>query len=92
MTSKCHWCGKPYTKKHNRQTYCTDKCRKEAKKEQNRNNFHRWYHKNKHKPGISQKNQLGTRPIGSHKNKNPKKEYEIIQKELHRIGLRNNTH
>ena len=85
--AKCKWCGKTYTKKHNRQTYCSDKCRKEAKKEQNRNNFHRWYHRNKNRPGIHQKNQLGTRPIGAHRHQDPNKEAEVINNEIQRIGL-----
>ena len=87
--AKCKWCGKPYTKTHNRQTYCSDKCRKEAKKEQNRNNFHKWYHKNKNRPQIKQRNQLGTRPLGQHRHPNTQKEQETIQKEIQRIGLSN---
>lgn len=85
--AKCKWCGRTFTKQHNRQEYCSKKCSKEAKKEQNRNNQHKWYHRNKNKPFIHQRNQIGTRPIGQHRHEDEQKEYETIRKEIQRIGL-----
>ena len=31
---KCKWCGKPFTKQHNRQEYCSDECFQYARQEQ----------------------------------------------------------
>ena len=84
-TRKCKWCGKPFTKTHNRQVYCTKECAKEAKKQQDTKHRLRWVHKNKQR---LYQTQLGTRSIGQHKNQDDKKEAEIVEKELQRLGLR----
>lgn len=79
--AKCQYCGKTYTKHHNRQQYCSDKCRKNAKREQDRQAWTRWFHKNK--KTLYQK-QIGTRTISQHRNPDPIKEAEIIRKEKQR--------
>ena len=83
--AKCKWCGNTFTKKHNRQVYCTKKCAKEAKKEQDQKHRLRWVNKNKE---TLYQTQLGTRTIGPHKNPNDEKEAEIVQNEIRRIGLK----
>jgi len=85
MKSKCKWCGKPYTKKHNRQTYCSEHCRNEADKEHNRNRQLRYY--KKHRKIILSKRK-GTATIGPKPNPNTQREHEIIRNEIERIGLR----
>ena len=32
--NKCKWCGKPFTKQHNKECYCSDECRINALREQ----------------------------------------------------------
>ena len=34
ITRRCKWCGKIFFKKHNRETYCSSKCKKYAHQEQ----------------------------------------------------------
>lgn len=82
--SKCKYCGKTYTKTHNRQEYCSKECRTEARKEQKRNWALTYYYKNKKR--INQ-TRIGTPTIGPHKHENDDREAEIIQKEIDRIGL-----
>jgi predicted nucleic acid-binding Zn ribbon protein len=81
---KCAYCGQVFKKKHNRQIYCSDKCRYEANKEKDRIRHIRYYHKNKNR--INQ-TKIGTRTIGSKRNPDTKRESEIIQNEIERIGL-----
>ena len=82
--SKCKWCGKHYTKTHNRQQYCSDYCRTEAKKEQDQKARLRWVNKNKQ---TLYQRQLGTRTISQHRNPDTNREQEIIQNEKQRLGL-----
>jgi predicted nucleic acid-binding Zn ribbon protein len=82
--AKCKLCGKTYTKKHNRQTYCSDECRKEAKRRQDRQAWTKWFYKNR--KTLYQK-QLGTRTIGPKPNPDTEREAEIVQNEIRRIGL-----
>ena len=79
--AKCHYCGKTYTKTHNRQTYCSNECRKKGYQEKNNNRWRKWYHKNK--KNLYQR-QLGTRTIGPKPNPDPEREAEIIRNEKER--------
>ena len=83
--AKCKYCGKTFTKTHNRQTYCSDKCRTEARREQKRNWALTYYHKNKQR--INHR-RIGTRTIGPTPNPNHNREAQIIENEIDRIGLR----
>ena len=78
---KCAYCGKEFTKHHNRQIYCSDECRKQAKREQDRKAWTRWFHKNKN---TLYQTQLGTRTIGPHKHPNTEREQEIVNNEKNR--------
>lgn len=82
--SKCAYCGKEYTKQHNRQKYCSTTCAKNAHREHKRNWAYRNYHKNKqHINNI----RIGTRTIGPTRNPDTDREAEIVQNEIERIGL-----
>jgi predicted nucleic acid-binding Zn ribbon protein len=83
--AKCAYCGKEYTKTHNRQMYCSDKCRTEARREQKRKWALKYYHKNKTRINHTK---IGTRTIGPHKHENDERETEIVQNEIKRVGLR----
>lgn len=80
--AKCSYCGKTFTKQHNRQTYCSDHCRTEARREKRRRYDYKYYHKNK---DIINQKRIGTRTIGPHRNPNETREQEIIKNEIERI-------
>lgn len=90
---KCKYCGKPFTKTHNRQMYCSDSCRRNALREQKAR------YQAKRRLRIKQKvlivdeykkyglGSYGTSANGHRKNKFSQ-EYIAIQKEMKRIGLK----
>lgn len=82
--TKCAYCGKTFTKKHNRQKYCSDKCRKYARQEKRRIYDSRYYYKNR---DIINKKRIGTRTIGPKPNPDTERETEIVRNEVERIGL-----
>lgn len=82
---KCEWCGNPFHKTHNRQMYCSKECATNAKKEQDRHHWLKWFYKNK---DHLYETQLGTRSLGPHREEDFEEEYKIIQKELKRLGLK----
>ena len=91
--TKCKYCGKPFTKTHNRQVYCSDSCRLNARREQKAR------YQAKRRLRIKQKilvvdeykkyglGSYGTSANGHRKSKFSQ-EYIAIQKEMKRIGLR----
>ena len=83
-TAKCAYCGKTFTKQHNRQTYCSETCRKHARQEKKRIYNSRYYYKNKKRILTTA---IGTRTISPHKHKDHQREAEIIKKEIDHIGL-----
>ena len=82
---KCAYCGKPFTKKHNRQKYCSKECAYQAHREKHRIRNMRYYYR--HRERIN-KTKIGTRTIGPKPNNNPEREAEILQNEIERIGLK----
>ena len=82
--AKCSYCGKPYTKTHNRQKYCSPECAENAHREHKRNWAYTNYHKNR---DHINKVRIGTRTIGPRPNPNTEREAEIVQNEIERIGL-----
>lgn len=87
----CKYCGKEFTKKHNRQVYCCKECSKKAKREQDNNSWHKWYHKNKHRLSEKTRWGLGSGTIGAKAYTDDfEKELNVIQTELNRRGLRRN--
>ena len=83
--TKCAWCGNPFHKTHNRQMYCSKECATNAKREQDRHHWLKWFYKNK---DHLYETQLGTRSLGPHREEDFEEEYKIIQKELKRLGLK----
>ena len=65
--------------------YCSKECATNAKKEQDRHHWLKWFYKNK---DHLYETQLGTRSLGPHREENFEEEYKIIQKELKRLGLK----
>ena len=84
-TVKCAYCGKPFTKHHNRQKYCSEECAYQAHREKHRIRNMRYYYR--HRERIN-KTKIGTRTIGPKPNNNPEREAEIVQNEIERIGLK----
>ena len=82
--AKCAYCGKTFTKQHNRQVYCSDQCRTEGTREKNRNRAMKHYYR--HRDKIN-KTKLGTRTIGPHKHPEDEREQTIVKNEIDRIGL-----
>jgi predicted nucleic acid-binding Zn ribbon protein len=82
--AKCAYCGKEYTKTHNRQMYCSDECRKNSRKEKRRIYDSRYYYKNRYKRNYTL---IGTRCIGPHKHPDDDREAEIVQNEIRRHQL-----
>ena len=82
--AKCAYCGKPFTKTHNRQVYCSDECRNNSRKEKRRKYNYKYYTKNKNR--IHNK-YLGTNTLAPTRNTDPEREAEIVQNEIRRIGL-----
>ena len=81
MAGKCKWCGKPFTKTHNRQMYCSNYCRKQARREQQAG-YSRTYRK-KYKGMLPDSTLygLGSGRLGSHTCHNWRKEDKKIQNE-----------
>ena len=81
ITRRCKWCGKIFFKKHNRETYCSSKCKKYAHQEQKAifaNKYRRQYHK---------KECLGTSGLSKHRRQDYNQEYQAIQKEKKRLKI-----
>lgn len=55
----CKWRGEIFTKNHNREIYCCNEHRNEARKEKNRQYRKNHYHKWKKEGTLSIKQQLG---------------------------------
>ena len=83
--TKCQYCGKTFTKTHNRQVYCSTECKNNARKEKKRIYNSEYYYKNRQK---LHKTLIGTRCIGPKPNPNIEREKEIVKNEIDRIGLR----
>lgn len=79
IVKKCEFCGKLYTPTHHLQKFCSDFCYKEHRKD-----YKATWKRTKYKP----KQRLGTSTINETRNKDFKKEHEILQRELYRIGKR----
>ena len=81
ITRHCKWCGKKFFKKHNRETYCSSKCKKYAHQEQKAifaNKYRRKYHK---------KECLGTSGLSKHRRQDYNQEYQAIQNEKKRLKI-----
>ena len=82
--TKCAYCGKTFTKKHNRQIYCSKTCAENSRKDKKRIYNSRYYYKNKQRILTTAK---GTTTMSPKRNPNVEREAEIVQNEIRRIGL-----
>ena len=82
--AKCAYCGKEFEKHHNRQVYCSDECRSNARKDKKRQYNSTYYYKNRKR---LHQTLIGTRCIGPKPHPDTEREPEIVQNEVERIGL-----
>ena len=85
--NKCKWCGKPFTKRHNRQEYCCDDCAHYALLEQ-KAEFARKYRKRYKKEKSDSYCGIGSGGLGGHRKDSFEEEGEAIAKELRRLKLK----
>ena len=85
----CQWCGRLYKKSARNKKYCSDKCRRYAKEEQNRDNFRNYYNRYKDTMGDAKKGSLGSMGANLHGSANSDEEVEsrLIRNEMKRLGL-----
>lgn len=91
---KCNWCGRLFTKSTKNKKYCSTKCRKYAREEQNRENNRNYYNRYKDTLTERQKNQLGSKGANLHEkaDKDFEKEKEKIKKGMKAVGLKSRIH
>ena len=88
----CEVCGEKFAISRSRgrpSKYCCEECNKEARKQQNRNKSHRWYHKHKHELDEKRRWGLGSGTLGPHMHKDINKEESAIKKEMRRLRISN---
>ena len=87
---KCNWCGRIFTKSTKNKKYCSPKCRKYAREEQNRENNRNYYNRYKDTLTERTKNQLGSRGANLHAkaDKDFEKEKIKVKNGLKAIGLK----
>ena len=87
---RCNWCGRIFTKSTKNKKYCSSKCRKYAREEQNRENNRNYYNRYKDTLTERQKNQLGSKGANLHgtADEDFEKEKQKIRKGMKAIGLK----
>ena len=86
---KCKWCGKPFTKQHNRQEYCSDICAGYALKEQ------KAIYQRKRRKSINdgvlcskESTHIGTGFLSQNPRESFEAEHAAIMKELKRLKIK----
>ena len=89
IVDKCRWCGTLYIKKSNAQKYCSPNCKKEAKRETDRNYANKHNKRRYHNTRIKNLVTLGSLGTSSsyHRKKNDKEEYRSIRSEFRMLKL-----
>lgn len=87
---KCSWCGRIFTKSTKNKKYCSTKCSKYSREEQNRENNRNYYNRYKDTLTERQKNQLGSKGANLHSKADTdfEKEKQKIKKGMKAIGLK----
>ena len=85
---ECVWCGKLFLKKHHKEKYCSERCRKDSRGHQSRMKSHRYYHKHKFEMSEKQRFGLGSGTLGQHSYKDFDKESTVVRKEMKRLRLK----
>ena len=89
---RCNWCGRIFTKSTKNKKYCSTKCRKYAREEQNRENNRNYYNRYKDTLTERQKNQLGSKNANLHgkADKDIEEEKRKIKNAMRSLGLKSN--
>jgi thymidylate kinase len=89
---KCNWCGRIFTKSTKNKKYCSTKCRKYAREEQNRENNRNYYNRYKDTLTERQKGQLGSYGANLHSKPDTdfEKEKQKIKKGMKALKLKSN--
>jgi hypothetical protein len=87
---KCNWCGRIFTKSTKNKKYCSSKCRKYAREEQNRENNRNYYNRYKDTLTERQKGQLGSYGANLHETPDTdiEEEKRKIKNAMKSIGLK----
>lgn len=87
---KCNWCGRLFTKSTKNKKYCSPKCRKYAREEQNRENNRNYYNRYKDTLTERTKNQLGSKGANLHAraDKDFEKEKIKVKNGMKAVGLK----
>ena len=85
----CSYCGKIFVYHHGNEKYCSDTCRKYALNEQ-KAKYQRKRRKliNDHVLISNENEKLGTGFLSSHKRNDEWEEYQAVQNEMKRLGLK----
>ena len=85
----CKYCGKPFTKRHNRQVYCSDSCRLNARREQ-KARYQRERRKRIRSGELvsNESKYVGTGFLSQHRQEDYDQEMEAILKEMKRLKIR----
>lgn len=86
MIGECKWCGRRFVKEKNAQAYCCEEHRKEARRQQNRDNFNRWRLSHINDIRYEEKS-LGSGSLGPHRHEDFNKENLKIGREFSRLGI-----
>ena len=81
----CKYCENYFIYKHNRETYCNDKCRYEGRRDKQRGYDKTYYRRYK---DIINRKVKGTGWLGAHAHDDFDSEYYEIQKEMRRLRIR----
>lgn len=81
LKKKCKWCGTPFIKTSNKDTYCKEECKKYAHMEQ------KAIFSNKYRRQHPKKECLGTGGLSQHMRHNFKSEYNAIRNEKKRLKI-----
>lgn len=91
LTGKCGCCGKEFIKRHGNQKYCSKKCAETVILFQNANAANKYYHHVKKLRGGDTVWGLGSGSLGQHRHDEFESEYNVVEKELQRLGLKERT-
>ena len=91
---RCNWCGRIFTKSTKNKKYCSTKCRKYAREEQNRENNRNYYNRYKDVLTEREKNQLGSKGANLHgkADKDFEKEKQKVKNGMKAVGLKSRIH
>lgn len=86
-SSKCQWCGKEFLKSHNREVYCSSRCRYYGNLEKTMFRMRKYRKFLLETYGYDATYGLGEGNLGSHRRDDFDSELRAIKKEMSRIGI-----